>query len=196
MHDTERSSPRPVALPASEVVSSAGQSKGFDPGTRIPPEAVGLLIGLIDELERLFGDPPRAWAALEAEVDERRARWESRQPAVVPEPAFQLGGAEQGPEGAESSAPGPSHGERRPFLGFDREVATYERHKPELLEMAEGKWVVVVVDEVVGAFDDIVQAERAGLKRFGAGPLYIKQVLAQDLQAVGLPTYAVVPCRT
>ncbi len=62
--------------------------------------------------------------------------------------------------------------------------------------MAGGKWVVVVGDEVVGAFDDMVQAERAGLKRFGLGPLYIKQVLAQDVPAVGLPTYAVVPCQT
>ena len=162
----------------------------------MPPEAIVLLIGLVDELERLVGDPPRAWTALKAEIDARKARWESRRPTFVPEPVFEIGGAEQRPEETESSAPEPSRGERRPFLGFDREIATYERYKPELLEMADGKWVVVVGDEVVGAFDDIVQAERAGLKRFGPGPLYIKQVLTQDVPAVGLPTYAVVPCQT
>lgn len=124
MHDTERSSPRPIGLPASEVVSGAGQSEGFDPGTRVPPEALVRLIGLIDELERLFGEPPRAWAALEAEIDERRARWESRRPAFVPEPAFVLGHAVQGPGGTGSSAPEPIRNDRRLFLGFNREKAT------------------------------------------------------------------------
>ncbi len=117
MHDTERSSPWPIALPASAVVSGAGQSEGFDPGMRVPPEAVVLLIGLVDELERVFGDPPGAWAALKAEIDERRGRWEAHRPTFVPEPAFELGGAEQRPEETESSAPGPSQGDADPSSG-------------------------------------------------------------------------------
>ena len=85
---------------------------------------------------------------------------------------------------------------RRPFVGFDREQATYERLKPALLEAAEGRWVVIVGDEIVGPVDDIDEAIRAGYKRFGLGPLYIKQVLAHEPPPVVLPPYVVVPCQT
>lgn len=83
---------------------------------------------------------------------------------------------------------------RRPFAGFDRERATYERHKPGLLEAAEGKFVVIVGDELVGPLETDEEAERAGYARFGLGPLYIKQILAEEPPA--LVTRDVVPCRT
>jgi hypothetical protein len=82
---------------------------------------------------------------------------------------------------------------RRPFAGFDRERATYERHKAELLRRAEGKYVVIVGDEVVGPLETDEEAERAGYARFGLGPLYIKQVLADEPPA--LVARDVVPCR-
>jgi hypothetical protein len=69
---------------------------------------------------------------------------------------------------------------RRPFVGFDRERATYERLKPALLAKAEGKYVVIVGDEVIGPLEIHEDAELAGYTRFGIGPLYIKQVLAEE----------------
>jgi hypothetical protein len=69
---------------------------------------------------------------------------------------------------------------RRMFTGFDRERATYERLKPELLKTAEGKFVVIVGDVSSGPFGSHEDAERAGYAQFGLGPLYIKQVLAEE----------------
>jgi hypothetical protein len=83
---------------------------------------------------------------------------------------------------------------RRPYLGFDREGATWERLKPELLRTAEGKFVVIVGDEVFGPLETDEDAERAGYARFGLGPLYIRQVLADE--PVATVTRGVVPCRT
>jgi hypothetical protein len=40
--------------------------------------------------------------------------------------------------------------------------------------------VVIVGDEVVGPLDSHVDAERAGYARFGLGPLYVKQVVAEE----------------
>ena len=81
-----------------------------------------------------------------------------------------------------------------PSSGSIASAAIYERHKPELLKMAEGKFVVIVGDELVGPLETDEEAERAGYARFGLGPLYIKQVLAEEPPA--LITRDVVPCRT
>lgn len=67
---------------------------------------------------------------------------------------------------------------RRPFTGFDRERATYERHKSELVKTAENKFVAIVGEELVGPLETDQEAELAGYAQFGPGPLYIKQVLA------------------
>jgi hypothetical protein len=69
---------------------------------------------------------------------------------------------------------------RRPFGGYDREQAAYARLKPDLLIRAEGKYVVLVGDDVEGPFDTFGDALRAGYRRFGLGPLFVKQVLALD----------------
>jgi hypothetical protein len=69
---------------------------------------------------------------------------------------------------------------RRPFVGYDREIETYNRLKPGLLAHAEGRYVVLVGDEMIGPFRSHSEAEAAGYARFGLGPLYIKQVLAEE----------------
>jgi hypothetical protein len=83
---------------------------------------------------------------------------------------------------------------RRAFTGFDRERATYESHKAELLKHAEGKFVAIVGDELVGPLESDQEVERTGYARFGPGPLYIKQVLADGpsttLAHLPLPAYA------
>ena len=94
-----------------------------------------------------------------------------------------------------SSDLNPTPKPRRSFVGFDRERATYERHKPDLLKTAEGQWVVIVGDELIGPFEHGEEAERAGYKRFGLGPLYMKQILAREPPPIVLP-FGLIPCQT
>lgn len=82
----------------------------------------------------------------------------------------------------------------RPFTGFVRERAAYERLKPELLTRAEGKFVVLVGEEVEGPFDSFGDALRAGYRRFGHGPLYIKQLLT--VEPVVEVSHDLAPCRS
>ena len=70
--------------------------------------------------------------------------------------------------------------EERPFTGFDRERATFARLKPDLLATIPGQFVVIVGDEVERPVATFGEAERAGYRRFGFGPLYIKQVLVEE----------------
>ena len=69
---------------------------------------------------------------------------------------------------------------RRPFVGFDRERETFHQIKPELLDRCEGRYVVIVGDEMMGPFNSHGEAEKAGYERFGLGPLYIKQILREE----------------
>ncbi len=68
----------------------------------------------------------------------------------------------------------------RPDLGYDQEQAVYERKKPELLGVAEGRFVAFVGDEMVGPLDTFREAYLAARRAFGPGPLYVKQVLAEE----------------
>lgn len=87
----------------------------------------------------------------------------------------------------------PTHA-RRPFTGFDLEIATYARLKPEWLSCFPGKFVVIVGDEVEGPVETFGEALRAGYRRFGLGPLFVKQVLA--IEPVVEVTRDIVPCRS
>jgi hypothetical protein len=69
---------------------------------------------------------------------------------------------------------------RRPFIGFDLESATYMRLKPELLARYPGQFVVIVEKEVEGPVDTFGEALRAGYRRFGLGPLFVKQILVVE----------------
>jgi hypothetical protein len=154
------------------------------------------MIGMLEELERLFDDPARAWAALKTEIEYRKALRESRMSDRAARSAIEPGTAGQaGPDSA--TPPGATtRREPRPFLGFDREKATYERCKASLLEESEGKWVVIVGEEVIGPFEDMSEAMSAGYRRFGLGPLFIKEVLAQEPPPIILPPYVDVSCLT
>lgn len=184
MHDTPHEPEEPIvpspppATPGHELVTK------FDGNTFVSPQVVIKLLSLIDDFETAFRDPPTAWAAIEAELGARKAR----------HTAFQARREARRAAGWFVD-PAASRGEPRPFLGFDREEATYERVKPALLESAEGKWVTIVGDVVLGPFDDIGDAEGAGLDRFGDGPLYIKRIRAQEVP-VYLPYYVDLPCQT
>ena len=81
--------------------------------------------------------------------------------------------------GASGSDAKPSAAVRQ-FRGFDRERSTYLRLKLDLLATAQGQFVVIVGEDVEGPVATFGDAERAGYRRFGFGPLYIKQVLVEE----------------
>lgn len=82
---------------------------------------------------------------------------------------------------------------RRPFTGFEREAATYARLRAELLVTADRKFVAIVGDEMVGPEATYGDALREGYRRFGPGPLYVKQVLADE--PVAEVSRGVTPCQ-
>ena len=90
--------------------------------------------------------------------------------------------------------PGAPTQARRQFVGFDLEVTTYVRLKPELLSRFPGKFVVIVGDEVEGPVATFREALRAGYRRFGLGPLFVKQILT--VEPVVEVTRDIVPCRS
>jgi hypothetical protein len=63
---------------------------------------------------------------------------------------------------------------------FAQERAAYGRCKPALLASAEGKFVVIKGDEMLGPFDGYGAALADGYERFGAVPFLVKQVLAVE----------------
>jgi hypothetical protein len=98
-----------------------------------------------------------------------------------PSPAFEpVTSIEKTAQPTPEASPTRTLGRRRPFAGFDRERAAYERLKPALIASAEGKYVVIVGDEAIGPLQSHEDAEAAGYLRFGLGPLYVKQVLAKE----------------
>src|SRR5690349_18948644 len=88
----------------------------------------------------------------------------------------------------------PSDRPHRPFTGYDREREAYARHKGDLLARAAGKYVVVVGEDVEGPVETFEAAVRLGYRRFGLGPLYVKQILAEE--PVVEVSRDVIPCRS
>ena len=82
----------------------------------------------------------------------------------------------------------------RPFVGFDVEAATYARLEPDWLARSPRKFVAIVGNQVEGPVDSFSEALRAGYRRFGLGPLFVKQILAAD--PVAEVTRDIVPCRS
>ncbi len=72
---------------------------------------------------------------------------------------------------------------RRDYLGFDREIASFDRVRTSLCDQFPGKYVAIVGDEVEGPCDSFRDALRSGYARFGLGPLYIKQLVEQEVPA-------------
>jgi hypothetical protein len=58
------------------------------------------------------------------------------------------------------------------------ELATYDRHKAELVGSHEGKFVLIHGEEIAGIWDTYQDALAAGYKQFGLQPFFVKQILA------------------
>jgi hypothetical protein len=146
-------------------------------GTRgvLQKRAKALVARLLQDL-RLSEDPDAEWAEFQAAVERGFAVQAGRPLRARGEPAA----PGQSTGGAMPTHPDAPAKARRPYLGFDSEEAAYARLKPELLRSAEGRYVVLVGDELVGPVATYGEALRAGYRRFGRGPLYVKRVLAEE----------------
>lgn len=60
---------------------------------------------------------------------------------------------------------------------LDNELRTYKKHREELLGTAEGKYVLIHNDQVVGVFESKMDAISQGYRQFGNVPFLVKQVL-------------------
>ncbi len=63
---------------------------------------------------------------------------------------------------------------------FSDEFAAYERKKPELLRLCEGKFAVFKGPEFLGVFDTPSAAYSAGIERCGNEAFLIKPVLREE----------------
>lgn len=61
------------------------------------------------------------------------------------------------------------------------ELKTYEQHRDKLLGTAEGKYVLIRDDQVVGVFDSKMDAIAQGYQRFGNVPFLVKQILKVEV---------------
>jgi hypothetical protein len=185
-------------VPRDRKASSGHHPDGAIGGkASLPPDYEDNLSELIDTAEHLAGNPVAAWGAIRAEVERRIAHGQEWAASGTAEPAregVEHDSSGQNTGGAMPTHPGAPARARRQFTGFDLEVATYARLKPELISRFVGKFVVIVGNEVEGPVDSFREALRAGYRRFGLGPLFVKQILT--VEPVVEVTRDIVPCRS
>ena len=64
---------------------------------------------------------------------------------------------------------------------LDREVATFEANRDRLLRNgAEGLYVLIKGNEVIGVFDTEAEAQTAGCARFGEAAFLVRQVRVEQ----------------
>lgn len=64
---------------------------------------------------------------------------------------------------------------------LDKELATFEAHREDLLGRAKGKFVLIKGDRVVDVFENAVDATKRGYDEFGNSPFLVKEILEVDL---------------
>jgi hypothetical protein len=142
---------------------------------------------LIDAGIRIVGDPDLALERFRLEVEQRQiARRREWRGEAEKAPGDELADDSSPPDrsgGAMPAKPSPTVGNRRPFQGFDREREAYAREKAGLLDRYEGAYIVFVGDVMLGPFESHAEAERAGYKEFGLGPLFITEIRAEERAA-------------
>jgi hypothetical protein len=65
-------------------------------------------------------------------------------------------------------------------MALEKELAIYEKMKPELLANHEGKFVLIHGDDFLGAFDSAENAYAEGVKKFGQESFLVKKVAETD----------------
>jgi hypothetical protein len=161
------------------------------------PDPSEVVDELIDTAVKLIGDEDTALQTIKSGAERRiarRAEWGPPAAGAAPHEGSRRERTGQRQGVAMSTQPDLLAESRRPFTGYDRERQTFERLKAELLERAEGKYVVIVGDDVEGPLETFEDAMRAGYRRFGLGALYVKQVLAEE--PVAEVSRGITPCRS
>lgn len=73
------------------------------------------------------------------------------------------------------------------------ELAVYDRHKDELLQRGEGRYVLIGNGAVESIWDTYEDALQAGYQKFGLRPFLVKQIEA--FERVQFVLYAASRCR-
>ena len=60
---------------------------------------------------------------------------------------------------------------------LDTELKTYEQNRDQLLGTAEGKFVLVHNNQIVGVYDSKMDAIAVGYQQFGNVPFLVKQIV-------------------
>lgn len=60
---------------------------------------------------------------------------------------------------------------------LDTELKTYEQHRDQLLGRAEGKYVLIRNEQVIGVYESKMDAIAQGYQKFGNVPFLVKQVV-------------------
>ncbi len=63
---------------------------------------------------------------------------------------------------------------------LEKELATYESHREELVLANEGKFVLIHGDAIAGVWDTYKDALAAGYSQFGLSPFLIKQIQGME----------------
>ena len=63
---------------------------------------------------------------------------------------------------------------------LEKEINTYISHKAELLGNSKGKFVLIKDDQIVGTFENKMDAIRQGYERYGNVPFLVRQVVEID----------------
>ena len=64
---------------------------------------------------------------------------------------------------------------------LDSELKTYEQNRDHLLGTAEGKFVLIRNNQVIGVYDSKMDAIAAGYQQFGNVPLLVKQIVKVEI---------------
>ncbi|MCI0461643.1 MAG: hypothetical protein L0Z62_32230 [Gemmataceae bacterium] len=78
-------------------------------------------------------------------------------------------------------------------MALEREIETYRRKLPELLA-DKGKFVVIHGEEVIGIFDAINDALRAGYERFLDEPFLVRAI--QETEPILYTSRSLRPCQS
>lgn len=65
-------------------------------------------------------------------------------------------------------------------LELTKELAYFKLNKEEWLKIYKEKYVLIKEEELIGAYDNIEDAYRAAVEKFGNTPVLIKQVVAEE----------------
>lgn len=64
---------------------------------------------------------------------------------------------------------------------LDIELKIYEQHRDHLLGTAEGKFVLIRNDQVIGVYDSKMDAIAQGYRQFGNVPFLVKQIVRIEI---------------